>query len=67
MNLSYDPTLHQGDVLIGGNLNGDFLIVEPSVGVTTAVDFRRQDPAPEDRSHLPSCGHDRADFVVAEG
>lgn len=41
VNLSYNPTLYQGDVLIGGNLDGDFFVVEPGVSVTTAAEVRR--------------------------
>lgn len=36
MDLTDDPTLHEGNVLAGGDFDGDFVVVEPGVGMGSA-------------------------------
>lgn len=36
MDLADDPALYEGDVLAGGDFDGDFVVVEPGVGVGSA-------------------------------
>lgn len=36
MDLADDPALYEGNVLAGGDFDGDFVVVEPGVGVRSA-------------------------------
>ena len=39
MDFADDPALDEGDILGGGNFDGDFVIVEPGVGVATTTEI----------------------------
>ena len=65
MNLANNPTLYEGDVLIRRYLDGNFLVVEPSVSVAPfLVQYKSSSRS---ASHLPSSCHCGTCLVIAYG
>ena len=67
MNLTDNPTLDEGDVLRGGNFDGDLIVVQPGVRMTTRRGLVQGVKEILSLGDLPASGHDWACLGVANG